>query len=58
MITMVKTIPKMGHIKRSKGNGSASPSDKSGAVSIRLASDVGNGSIIVVKVVVVTLFTA
>ena len=40
-MTMVKTMSKMGHIKRSKGNGSAGPSDESGAISIRLASDVG-----------------
>ena len=57
-MTIVNTIPKMGHIRRSKGNGSAGPSDSSGAVSIRLTSDVGNGSIVVIKVVVITLLAA
>ena len=54
-MTIVKTMPKMGHIKRSKGNSSAGPSDESGAISVRLASDVGNGSVIIIKVVVITL---
>ena len=55
-MTIVNTISKIEHIRRSKRNSSASPSNNLGAVSIRLASDVGDGSIVVVEVVVITLF--
>ena len=48
-------MPKRGLISKREENSSAGPSDNSGAVSIRFASDVGNCCIIIVEVVVITL---